>query len=171
MERIFLIGYMGSGKTTIGKQLAARLDFSFVDMDLHIEEREFKSISKIFEEKGEEEFRLLERKCLHEVAEFENAVISTGGGAPCFFDNMEYMNHRGLTVYLRYTAAELATRLELTHAATRPLLANRKGKELEEFISQGLKVREPFYSQARFAVKGSVEEIVSEICALIHSGQ
>ncbi|HLP04951.1 MAG TPA: shikimate kinase, partial [Paludibacter sp.] len=78
MKNIFLVGYMGSGKTTIGKLLAVRLGFSFVDMDSYIEEREFKSVSQIFAEKGEDGFRLLEQKCLHEVAEFENTVISTG---------------------------------------------------------------------------------------------
>ncbi|MHB9141455.1 MAG: shikimate kinase [Paludibacter sp.] len=167
MKRIFLIGYMGSGKTTIGKLLAARLGFSFVDMDKHIEEKEFKSVSQIFAEKGESEFRLIEQKCLHEVAEFENIVISTGGGAPCFFDNIRFMNTHGTTVYLKLSAAELADRLESSRANKRPLLAERKGEELQQFIAEGLAKREPFYEQAAYSVSGDIDEVVDQICKLI----
>ena len=167
MNRIFLIGYMGSGKSTIGKLLAAKLNYSFVDMDAYIEEKQFKSVSQIFAEKGENEFRLLEQKCLHEVAEFEDVIISTGGGAPCFFDNMEYMKLRGLTIYLDLTANELKDRLENSKANKRPLLANRKGAELLEFISEGLSKREPFYLQAEVHIKNNSEEkIVEKILAI-----
>ncbi|MDD3321026.1 MAG: shikimate kinase [Paludibacter sp.] len=167
MNRIFLIGYMGSGKSTIGKLLAAKLNYSFVDMDAYIEEKQFKSVSQIFAEKGENEFRLLEQKCLHEVAEFEDVIISTGGGAPCFFDNMEYMKLRGLTVYLNLTANELKDRLESSKANKRPLLANRKGDELLKFISEGLSKREPFYLQAEVHIKNNSEEkIVEKILAI-----
>ncbi len=167
MKRIFLIGYMGSGKTTIGKLLAARLGFSFIDMDKHIEEKEFKSVSQIFAEKGESEFRLIEQKCLHEVAEFENIVISTGGGAPCFFDNIRFMNTHGTTVYLKLSAAELTDRLESSRANKRPLLAERKGEELLQFIAEGLAKREPFYEQATYSVSGDIDEVVDQICKLI----
>jgi len=163
MTRIFLIGYMGSGKTTIGKLLANRIGYSFIDMDKHIEEKEFRTIQQIFEEKGESEFRNIEKNCLHEVSQFENTVISTGGGAPCFFDNMEYMNTHGTTVYLQLTAQELAERLESSRANKRPLLSDRKGEDLLIFISEGLKKREPFYSQATFKVNGSIEYTVSKI--------
>jgi len=169
MKRIFLIGYMGSGKTTIGKLLADRLQYSFIDMDAYIEKKQFKTISQIFTELGEAEFRLLEKQCLHEVAEYDNVIISTGGGAPCFFDNMEYMNSRGLTIYLKLTPAELAERLETTHANKRPLLAQRKGEELQQFIAEGLAVREPFYSKAAYALSGEIEATVSEICELVAS--
>lgn len=168
MNRIFLIGYMGSGKTTIGKMLAAKLSYSFVDMDAHIEEKQFKSVSRIFAEKGEDEFRQIEKKCLHEVGEFENVIISTGGGAPCFFDNVEYMRKQGLTVYLKLTPEELKTRLESSKANKRPLLAERKGDELLRFISEGLSKREPFYSQAEIVITNDTEEnIVKEITELI----
>lgn len=167
MKRIFLIGYMGSGKTTIGKLVAARLGFGFVDMDAHIEEKQFKSVSKIFAEKGEAEFRLLEQKCMHEVAEFEDVVISTGGGAPCFFDNVEYMNNKGITIYLKLTATELAERLELIGVSKRPLLANRKGEELRQFIAEGLGKREPFYSKATYSLSGGIDETVDNICKLV----
>ena len=167
MTNVFLIGYMGSGKTTIGKLLAARLGYSFVDMDTHIEEKQFKTVSQIFAELGEAEFRLLEQKCLHEVAEFENVVISTGGGAPCFFDNMEYMNSHGVTIYLKLTPTELVVRLEASHGNKRPLLAGRKGDELRQFIADGLAKREPFYSQAAFSLSGEIEWTVTEICKLL----
>ena len=170
MERIFLIGYMGSGKTTVGKLLATKLGYSFVDMDAHIEEQQFKSVSKIFGESGEDEFRLLEQKCLHEVAQFDDVIISTGGGAPCFFDNMDYMNAHGTTFYLRFTAAELANRLA-TQAAKRPLIATKKGDELRQFIAEGLEKREPFYTQANYSVAGDVSAVVKEIVEIIGQHQ
>lgn len=167
MNRIFLIGYMGSGKTTIGKLVAAKLGYGFVDMDTHIENKLFKSVSQIFTEKGEAEFRRLEQSCLHEVAEFDDVIIATGGGAPCFFDNMDYMNSHGLTVYLKLTAEELAERLEAIGGNKRPLLANRKGEELRQFIAEGLAGREPFYEKAAYSLSGSIEDTVEEICELI----
>ena len=167
MNRIFLIGYMGSGKTTVGQLLATQLGYGFIDMDNHIEGKLFKSISQIFTELGEDQFRLLEKQCLHEVAEFDQVVISTGGGVPCFFDNMEYMNKQGVTVYLKLSSADLAERLEQSHANKRPLLANRKGEELLHFISEELAKREPFYSQAAFSVSGEIESTVSQICVLV----
>jgi len=136
-------------------------------MDNHIEGKLFKSVSQIFAELGEDQFRLLEKQCLHEVAEFDQVVISTGGGVPCFFDNMKYMNKQGVTVYLKLSSADLAERLEQSHANKRPLLANRKGEELLHFISEELAKREPFYSQAAFSVSGEIESTVSQICVLM----
>jgi shikimate kinase len=157
---------MGSGKTTIGKLVAARLGYGFVDMDTHIENKQFKSVSQIFSEKGEAEFRRLEQSCLHEVAEFDDVIIATGGGAPCFFDNMDYMNSHGLTVYLKLTAKELADRLEAIGGNKRPLIASKKGEELRQFIAEGLSGREPFYDKAVYSLSGSIEETVEEICKL-----
>lgn len=148
MKRIFLIGYMGVGKSTIGKELAKRLNLSLVDLDHFIEARYLKSIRKIFEEHGEENFRKIENKLLHEVATFENVIISTGGGTPCFFDNIAYMNGKGTTVYLSSSPESLANKLE-RFVHSRPVLAGRTGNELLAFIQENLEVRKPFYTQAQ----------------------
>ena len=100
MKRIFLIGYMGAGKTTVGKVLAERLGLSFIDLDFYVEGRFHKTIPQLFAERGEAGFRELERRMLREVAEFEDVLVSCGGGTPCFFDNMDFMNRAGQTVYL-----------------------------------------------------------------------
>ena len=92
MKSIIIIGYMGAGKTTVGKALAKELGVMFYDLDWYIETRMHKTVKEIFDEKGEEGFRIIEHNMLHEVAEFENVVVSCGGGTPCFFDNMDYMN-------------------------------------------------------------------------------
>ena len=101
MERIFLIGFMGSGKTTLGKALAQKLGVDFIDLDLYIETRYHKTVREIFAESGEERFRQIEKSLLHEVADFENVIIAAGGGTPCFFDNIDYMNGHGTCVYLK----------------------------------------------------------------------
>ena len=167
MNRIFLIGYMGSGKTTVGQLLAARLGYSFIDMDAYIEEKQIKTVHQIFIELGEPEFRLLEQHCLHEIAAIDHVVISTGGGAPCFFDNIKYMNIHGISIYLKLSPEQLAERLEESHANKRPLLAGRKGEELLRFIREGLTIREPFYSQASYSVTGEIESTVSRIYELV----
>jgi len=168
MTRIFLIGYMGSGKTTVGQLLASRIGYTFIDMDSHIEAKLFKSVSQIFEELGEEKFRLLEQQSLHEIAAIENVVIATGGGAPCFFNNMEFMNQQGITIYLKLSPVELSDRLETFHSNKRPLIAGRKGKELQQFITEGLAKRERFYAQAAYSVSGEIESTVEQIRELLN---
>ena len=125
MVRIFLTGYMGAGKTTLGKAFARKMNVPFVDLDWYIEERFHKTVGELFTERGETGFRELERNMLHEVAEFENVVISTGGGAPCFFDNMEFMNRVGKTVFLDVHPDVLFRRLRIAKQQ-RPIL---QGKE------------------------------------------
>jgi shikimate kinase len=168
-SRIFLIGYMGAGKTTIGQQLATRLGYKFLDMDYVIEEKLQQSVSQIFSEKGEEEFRRLERECLEEISTEQNVVVATGGGAPCFYDNMERMNAYGLTVYLCLSPEQLQERLELSHKNKRPLLAQREGKELLDFIRQNLSEREPFYRKATLVVSGTDEEMFQQILSFLSS--
>ena len=128
MIRIFLTGYMGAGKTTLGKAFARELNVPFIDLDWYIEERFHKSIRELFVERGEASFRELERNMLHEVSEFENVIISTGGGTPCFFDNMDYMNGHGQTVFLDVHPDILFNRLRVaTHQ--RPILQGKTDEE------------------------------------------
>ena len=147
MTRIFLTGYMGAGKTTLGKILAKKLNITFIDLDWYIEERFHKTVSELFKERGEQGFRELERKMLHEVGAFEDVVISTGGGAPCFFDNMEFMNGVGTTVFLDVYPDVLFKRLRIAKQQ-RPILQNKNDDELKAFITQALDSRRVFYHQA-----------------------
>lgn len=147
MRRIFLIGYMGAGKTTVGKELAEKAGLSFIDLDHYIESRYHKTVGQLFQEKEECGFREIEQRMLQEVASFEDVVISTGGGAPCYFDNMDYMNRMGTTVYLKVSVDELVKRLNVCKH-TRPVLKNRSGEELRAFVAESLEKRNPFYEQA-----------------------
>ncbi|PXV64137.1 shikimate kinase [Dysgonomonas alginatilytica] len=148
MTRIFLIGYMGVGKTTAGRELAKSLNLEFVDLDHFIQTRYNKTISQLFEQFGEEGFREIENKILKEVADFEDVVISTGGGAPCFYDNMETMNAAGTTVYMKASPELLSERLDLCKEK-RPLIKDKNKEELLLFIKENLSRREPHYSQAK----------------------
>jgi shikimate kinase len=151
MQRIFLTGFMGAGKTTIGKELASRMSLSFVDLDLFIENRYHKTIPQIFAEKGEETFREMEQKALREVAEFEDVVIATGGGAPCFHQNMTFMNENGTTVYLNVSIDELINRITM-HQYTRPVLKGRSDSELKRFVEETIAKRSEFYKQAQIII-------------------
>ena len=162
MIRIILIGYMGAGKTTVGKQLAKRLGLMFYDLDWYIESRMRKSVSQLFGERGEEGFRQIERNMLHEVAEFENVVISCGGGTPCFFDNMEYMNRQAQVVYLK-AQPEVLYRHLLMGKGERPLLKGKSPGELIEYIGRHLEEREPFYSQAQYTLDVSLMDNYEKI--------
>ena len=139
---------MGAGKTTVGKALAKELGVMFYDLDWYIETRMRKTVKQIFDERGEEGFRIIEHNMLHEVAEFEDVVISCGGGTPCFFDNMEYMNQQAETVYLKATAEILHEHLKMGKGV-RPLLLNKTPEEVVSFMKEQLKQREPFYMQAK----------------------
>lgn len=167
MKPIFLVGYMGSGKTTIGKLVANEIGYQFVDMDAVIEAQQGQTITQIFAERGEQEFRLLEQKCLHDLSQNNDIIISTGGGAPCFFDNMSFMNKHGHTIYLKLSAEELAQRLELIGISKRPILVGKSSEELRTFIADALNKREPFYSQASYATSGGIIEIVRDVCKCI----
>ncbi|MDO3389868.1 MULTISPECIES: shikimate kinase [Bacteroides] len=153
MIRIFLTGYMGAGKTTLGKAFARELHVPFIDLDWYIEERFHKSIPELFRERGEDGFRELERSMLHEVGEFEDVVISTGGGTPCFFDNMDYMNRQGQTVLLDVHPDILFRRLRVA-TQQRPILQGKTDDELRSFIVKALGEREPHYSKARYRFDG-----------------
>ena len=151
MRRIILVGYMGSGKTTVGKALSKEMSMMFYDLDWYIESRMRKTVSEIFAERGEEAFRKIEYNMLHEVAEFEDVIISCGGGTPCFFDNMDYLNQQGDVVYLKATPETLYKHL-LMAKVERPLLKGKSPEELIAYITEHLKEREPFYQKARHTV-------------------
>lgn len=149
--RIYLIGYMGCGKSTLGRRLSEHLGLQFVDMDHYIEERNCKTIPQIFSEEGEAEFRKKERKALEELSEFTDIVIATGGGAPCFFDNIDLMNKTGNTIYLNIDPKILADRL-LKSKTERPLIKGKSRDELVAFIDDTLKKRNEFYLQAKYQI-------------------
>jgi shikimate kinase len=148
-RRIIFVGYMGSGKTTVGRALAKDIGLPFYDLDWYIESRMRKTIKQLFDERGEDGFRVIERNMLHEVAEFENVVVSCGGGTPCFFDNMEYLNQQSDTVYLKCEPDVLYMHLQMGKTI-RPLLLNKTPEEVHEFIKKQITLREPFYNKAKY---------------------
>ena len=153
---------MGAGKTTIGKALAKDLGLMFYDLDWYIESRMRKTVAQIFKERGEEGFREIERNMLHEVAEFEDVVISCGGGTPCFFDNMEYMNQQGQTLYLQASPEVLAAHLRMGKSV-RPLIAGKTDEELMAFIKESLEKRDPFYTKAKYILNVDLMENYEKI--------
>ncbi len=146
-EKIYLIGFMGSGKSYLGQQLAQALQWDFVDMDAYLEEEEGKTISQIFADSGESGFRILEKYYLRSTSTFQQTIIATGGGAPCFFDNIDWMNQNGQTIYLKTAVPILINRLK-SETSHRPLLANKTKQELANFIQNKLDIRSKFYEQA-----------------------
>jgi shikimate kinase len=166
--RIYLIGYMGSGKSTVGRGLAKELSLQFIDLDNYIEQRNFHTIPEIFASMGEEGFRKLEQKALHEVAAFEDVVVATGGGTPCFFDNIEVINQTGISIYLNGTPRILTERLR--HSKTeRPLINGKTDEELIEFIHETLEKRNYWYNQAKHIINFDHDLEVSEILEIIKS--
>ena len=153
---------MGSGKTTVGRALAKEIGLPFYDLDWYIESRMRKKISQIFAERGEEGFRKIECNMLHEVAEFEDVVISCGGGTPCFFDNIDYLNQQAQVVYLRCEPEVLHKHL-LMGKGDRPLLKGKTPDELIDYIRQQLELREPYYTKARYTLDVSLMDNTEKI--------
>ena len=153
---------MGAGKTTVGKALAKELGMDFYDLDWYIESRMRKTVSQIFEERGEEGFRQVERNMLHEVAEFENVVLSCGGGTPCFFDNIDYLNQQGPVVYLKAQPDVLYKHLHMGKTE-RPLLKGKSPEELIAFICEQLAWREPYYMKAQYTLDVSLMDNYEKI--------
>jgi shikimate kinase len=150
--RIYLIGYMGSGKSSIGKKLASRLGYSFVDLDSVIEEGQQETVAEIFVQKGEDAFRNLERVALHKTFKMENIVVSTGGGTPVFFDNMLILNKNGLCIYLKATADVLISRLQ-RNRHLRPLIASLSLENLQFFVKKQLEERSVFYEKSEMHIE------------------
>jgi len=144
---IVLVGMMGSGKTSIGKKIAKLLSFRFVDTDLYIEELQGKSVPVLFKEKGELWFRDLENKCLKEILSLDNVVISTGGGLPCYHNNMDKINKNARSVYLEANPAFLKSRL-INNKYNRPLISSVPDEDLENYLEEMLNYREKYYRKA-----------------------
>ncbi|WP_347157370.1 shikimate kinase [Pontibacter chitinilyticus] len=165
--RIFLLGMMGSGKTTLGRQLAERLRYPFVDLDAYIEQREDRRIAELFAQEGQEQFRVLERQALEALVQAHaQAVIATGGGAPCFFDNIAFINRHGQSIFLDVPVNELAQRLLQSDLQERPLLAGKTEAELKIFLAKTLATRRQFYEQATYTVAQAPYQVANLLAVL-----
>lgn len=159
------MGYMGAGKSTTSKRLANRLGWEAYDTDRLFEARFKISINDFFHKYDADLYRKLETQILHETLSLDNAVIATGGGTPCFNDNMEWMNQNGFTVFLKISSQSAITRLSQSKVK-RPLIYDRPAEEISEFILRNYDERLPFYEQAQLTVKGEdldLDELVTLI--------
>lgn len=166
MKNIILLGYMGAGKTSVGKVMARKLGLNFYDLDFFIEERFRRKVADIFAERGEEGFRKIEYNMLHELAEFEDVVIAVGGGTPCFFDNMDYMNSKGITVFMNASPEIIVRHLKISHTV-RPLLQQKQGQELIDHISHHLEQRLPYYEKAQYTINVDTLDSFEKIDQLV----
>jgi len=164
---IYIIGFMGSGKSTAGKKLASLLDWSFIDLDKKIEEHTGKTIPEIFSQKGEDYFRAIESKLLKNIYSGASTVISTGGGTPCYSDNMDSMIETGLTIYLKLTPNQLRSRLSGSKGE-RPLIKNLNHEELLSFIEDKLAHREKWYNRSDITVEG-IDLDINQLLSLVKS--
>lgn len=168
---IFLIGYMASGKSTLGRSLAERMNCEFIDLDDRVLERCGLTIQEIFTLHGEDYFRELEQQVLFSLAGTENLVVATGGGTPCHPVNLGWMKKHGITVYLKWEAEELYRRLLLDNEE-RPLLSGIPDRERLDFVRKHLQAREVFYQQADVVLKGeigSAEDTINQLIKAIQS--
>ncbi len=157
-----MIGFMGSGKSTVGSKLSSETGLPFIDLDKYIQTKEGRTIDDIFNEKGEDYFRETERRLLKEIIKKDNIILSCGGGTPCFFNNMSLMNENGITIYLRMPVAALHSRL-LNSKYDRPLVKKMYGQELRNYISVTLEEREKYYRMAHHTVEAINLEISSVV--------
>ena len=164
---IYVLGFMGSGKTTAGKKLASHLGWSFLDLDKKIEEHSGKTIPEIFSNNGENYFRKIESGLLKSLEYPSNIVISTGGGTPCYNDNMDYMLKTGLTLYLKLTPQQLNSRLSESKGE-RPLIKDLDQQELQSFIEKKLADREKWYNRSDIIIEG-IDPDINLLCSLVKS--
>ncbi len=169
--KIFLIGMPGTGKTRIGQVLAGQLKIPFFDLDQEIVKNTGKDIPAIFKEFGENYFRKREREALHDLTRREGRfVLATGGGAPCFFDNMTFMNENGITIFLHVPLVDLYNKLLKGGTRGRPLLKDKTPEGLLEELQQRYEDRLPYYRMAKLEVNSSygvIQKRVSEIVRLL----
>lgn len=165
--KIFLIGLPGSGKTTLAKELATKLKLPYVDLDVEIEKAEMKTIPQIFKEKKEPYFRKIEAHLLKSLCQSDSSfVMATGGGAPCFFENMATMNQSGTTIFLDVPTMEIARRVVLSKGEERPLLKSNGIDGLKDQIEFLRSQRLHFYKQATLVLSGekiNSNKIIKEI--------
>ncbi len=168
MHKVFIVGFMTAGKTREGKRLAKLMNMKFIDLDRMIEEHEKKTVAEIFSEKGESYFRDAEKNCLHEL-NLGNTIVSTGGGTPCFHDNMKWMMQKGICIWLKISVDTVMKRISESKKE-RPLLKNLAGEELRNFIESKMNEREKFYSLAQIHIHSeniSIEKLKEEIEKLL----
>ncbi|PKP53313.1 MAG: shikimate kinase [Bacteroidetes bacterium HGW-Bacteroidetes-1] len=167
--RIYLVGYMGSGKSTVSKRLAQLMNFECVDLDQLFEEKFKIEIADFFKKYDESLFRLLESRLLKDTLKLSNTIIATGGGTPCFYDNMEWMNQNGITVYLQMHPLSIVYRLN-DSKKKRPLVASKSQVELISFVRDHLRQRNIYYSQANIIIKSESLNI-NELSEIINSNR
>ena len=160
--RVYLLGYMGCGKSTLGRILGEELGMQFIDLDDEIEAKYKMTITDFFSTYGEEAFRLVEHKLLMEISKLEDVIISTGGGTPCFFDNLKHMSETGITIYLKATPYLLLERIRKSHTK-RPLFLKMKGDEALQQITNHLEGRLTYYNQAQVIIDAENPDIKSII--------
>ena len=153
MHPLFITGYMASGKTTFGRALARRTGLRHIDLDFYIEQRFHSTVKDIFASRGEAEFRRIEAALLREVGEFDDVIVSCGGGTPCFSGNMEYMNSRGLTVCLKASDDVIAERI-IQAGDKRPLMSGKSREQIILSIHDHMAERAPYYDMARIQISG-----------------
>jgi shikimate kinase len=158
MKNIYLIGMPSSGKSTLGRQLAKRLDYQFVDMDELIVNQELSSISDIFKYKGEDYFRKVESKVLKGIKPNQKLIIATGGGVPCFFNNMDFIKTNGISIFLNVSPEDLLKRIQKSDGNNRPLIDKKKSNEvLLNELKERYENRLKFYEQADIQIDGSID--------------
>jgi shikimate kinase len=158
MKNIFLIGMPSSGKSTLGRHLAKRLDYKFVDMDEMIEKQELMTVQDIFKHKGEDHFRLLESKMLKSIEANQKLVIATGGGVPCFYDNIDFIKNNGTSVFLNVQPEDLLKRIQKSDINHRPLInRNTTEESLLKNLQERCIARLPYYQQADIQIDGNID--------------
>jgi len=162
MNKIYIVGFMASGKSTLGAEIAKALNFEFEDLDGILEVKFGRSIAEMFQNWGEKKFRELEKESLRNLT-IRNHILATGGGTPCFFDNIDFMLRQGKVIYLKQDPKVLAKRIRESDVI-RPLFARIADKDIEAEVKRLLKEREPYYAKAHVTVEGediSVKEVIN----------
>lgn len=161
-ERLYIVGYMASGKSTFGRALAGKAGWRFVDLDEEIERQTGRSVAEIIREDGEAAFRALESSVLRQTSSLNKTVVACGGGTPCYRDNMEFMTLHGMTLWLVASPERMAERI-IQAGDTRPLVADKCPEELAAFVTDHLRRRQPHYFKAQWRFSGEHLETEAEI--------